>query len=927
MADNTVPPQTNTGVIAVTWWPMETAKALEQSNATVPEPAPVDNGKIKIKQGITEGYLNLGGGKIVNKTSQQYKALIAAWYDDNKIINMYNSKQKVQTPTQPEPVAETPVEDMKTEKIVEPVVTTKEKESTTVDPNPMPVDPNQDNSEARQQEIVNNLNQYKQANPGLFADKALFKKSFSYDNRSDLQKEILDNWYANNVEKVQKTTSLIRQPISSIVNQYMSGAISDTDISNMQSIDPVRYGDIQAAIEQNKKNEEYKKELYGDDDKKKEDSGLNAILNKANTLLESKSTSSMYEDYKNELNSPEMTTLKDDLSVKEGEIKEIDNEINATKSELEKKFKWSGISQGKINALLQDQTQLLQNKKNTLAIEYQTLADKYSNKLSTIKDTLEITEKEQQQKIQQEWLQFQKLGFLYNIYSDQQKRSDAFKMADIQYQRDIEKMQKQFDMNKEMTKYQDQIQNGDINSTDPYLFNRAIEKNVDGLMKQFDGLLLSSRDQMVQRVKDGMRAGKSYSTVLGEIMNDVRSKPEYKTWQNNKLGIDDKPFSLWNGLVAVQGPNGYNIMTEQQFKDSYNIPNEKVQAIQKSINDERALNGFSQYDDPSTVQKVKEERLGKDCGVQCAWYTNILAKKLWLNIQSGSTLQQKITSMSQPWVYSPVPVIWGFVTLDTGAKLADGTPAWHTWYVTEVDTKNGRVKVLNSNYSWTATNPNTKVTENWFPLNQIKASTIAAGKGSPSSTTNLPAAPLTDDQRIVYNNQLTSFRGNPVVKAFEEGMQQYADIKVSLDSDSWPGDVAGVFQFMKSLDPTSVVRKEEFDAAARSAGVAAYIGNTYERLMEGKKLNAEQRKVFGSLVKKYVENRAVSYNRLYDDFKRVTDNMWIDTSYLPTRASDSVISSNLSINTTTPESWQWSLLDSSSLFQWYGNLQWFSRQQ
>lgn len=90
---------------------------------------------------------------------------------------------------------------------------------------------------------------------------------------------------------------------------------------------------------------------------------------------------------------------------------------------------------------------------------------------------------------------------------------------------------------------------------------------------------------------------------------------------------------------------------------------------------------------------------------------------------------------------------------------------------------------------------------------------------------------------------------------------------------------------MKSLDPTSVVRESEFNTAASSAGVSDKIGNSLQKLQNGKQLSEGQRTAFTALAKKFVENRALSYDRLYDDMVRVTDNSKIDRSYLPTRAS------------------------------------------
>lgn len=70
---------------------------------------------------------------------------------------------------------------------------------------------------------------------------------------------------------------------------------------------------------------------------------------------------------------------------------------------------------------------------------------------------------------------------------------------------------------------------------------------------------------------------------------------------------------------------------------------------------------------------------------------------------------------------------------------------------------------------------------------------------------------------------------------------------------------------MKTLDPQSVVRESEFETAAKSAGVANYIGNTFERLSKGKKLTEEQRKAFGTLAKQFITNKATIYDTKYKD--------------------------------------------------------------
>lgn len=58
------------------------------------------------------------------------------------------------------------------------------------------------------------------------------------------------------------------------------------------------------------------------------------------------------------------------------------------------------------------------------------------------------------------------------------------------------------------------------------------------------------------------------------------------------------------------------------------------------------------------------------------------------------------------------------------------------------------------------------------------------------------------------------------------------------------GDISFIFQYMKMLDPGSVVREGEFATAQNAASVPDQIRNLYNRAMKGTRLNAEQRQQF-----------------------------------------------------------------------------------
>jgi len=58
------------------------------------------------------------------------------------------------------------------------------------------------------------------------------------------------------------------------------------------------------------------------------------------------------------------------------------------------------------------------------------------------------------------------------------------------------------------------------------------------------------------------------------------------------------------------------------------------------------------------------------------------------------------------------------------------------------------------------------------------------------------------------------------------------------------GDISFIFQYMKMLDPGSVVREGEFATAQNATGVPEQIQNLYNRALSGQRLNQRQREDF-----------------------------------------------------------------------------------
>lgn len=83
------------------------------------------------------------------------------------------------------------------------------------------------------------------------------------------------------------------------------------------------------------------------------------------------------------------------------------------------------------------------------------------------------------------------------------------------------------------------------------------------------------------------------------------------------------------------------------------------------------------------------------------------------------------------------------------------------------------------------------------------------------------------------------------------------------------GDLAMIFNYMKLLDPGSVVREGEFATAQNTAGVPERVRNTYNRLLSGERLSPEQRTNFKAQAGDIFVAQRDQQNLLEAEFDRI----------------------------------------------------------
>ena len=391
----------------------------------------------------------------------------------------------------------------------------------------------------------------------------------------------------------------------------------------------------------------------------------------------------------------------------------------------------------------------------------------------------------------------------------------------------------------------------DLDSDNPTLQNIAIKNAVADLYKKYPINWMESEAIKEQKVKNLMAQWMSGSQAIAQVEQEIRNSESYKNMMNaqNNNWISDSPYwfaNVWGGIIAVTNKETWEI----EFKKADG-------SIAWWLNNLIQQNESWEY-------------------IQCWKLVNTMIWDItWTYGTMWDSYQSKLNTLNNIWA-SETPVAWWVFVSNPNSTNG------HTWIVQNVNS-DGSIVVLEANADWKTgqiqTNTYSKEQQEamWMKFSQV------IGEQNQEQDNNRK---LTNTEWTQANQVITSFKTDAQVKAFEDAYIQWLSLLSSLNNASWPWDVAAIFQFMKTLDPASVVRESEFKVAAQSAGVFQYIWNTYDRLMKWEKLTDSQREAFWELAKQFVLDRAKLYDTKYEDSIRRLELQGIPTIYFPTNIAN-----------------------------------------
>jgi len=128
-----------------------------------------------------------------------------------------------------------------------------------------------------------------------------------------------------------------------------------------------------------------------------------------------------------------------------------------------------------------------------------------------------------------------------------------------------------------------------------------------------------------------------------------------------------------------------------------------------------------------------------------------------------------------------------------------------------------------------------------------------------------PAGGLAFDAEKVQSAR-KEFTALPQVKSFADQTTAYGRVMSSIADPSPAGDLALIFNYMKVLDPGSVVREGEFATAQNSGSVDDRTRSLYNRIMSGERLSERQRSDFADRATRLYEGAEQQYKSIAEQY-------------------------------------------------------------
>ncbi len=519
----------------------------------------------------------------------------------------------------------------------------------------------QDNSQARMDQIADNLNKYTQTNPELFKDYDTFYNFFiAWKGRSEDQKRFLDQYYAN-YKQNEKYNNMSPTELG---NWMANWQIPEDYINTVNATDPTRAAAIKDSLKDAQDwiaNEGYLSELAGL-------SGFHAW--NAKEMLYRDVNKDWLDDRLYHEPTEEERKLVDENSELEAERLKLSNSMKDLQSDLKDQYPDADLST--IMLLTSDRWQKIQKALDTLNVS-QTKLQWTIKYLQTERATMDKAWSNTISELQKNY-------WLYMQYSPEWIKE----LATAQYEAThptLDKAENWTDTDKAM----------------------ALESVLQWYYDKYWDIIQRPMNQVVQDViREAKASGKSLADALNDnFITPLRAKPQFDTisaWgsANGSWTLEAIKDSAWNiiGYVKID-KNTWTVEWVEWFISW-------IWGNWEWWYQEWANGQFTNYTPISKKQLVQWAKdfmnsfVKEDWSLWWIWgecwsFVNDYLQKLWFNRLYVDPVDKKkaITNTNEPY-------IWAVAVMDS----KNYPQYWHVAIVVWIDKNNGNLTLLESNRWW-----------------------------------------------------------------------------------------------------------------------------------------------------------------------------------------------------------------------------------
>ena len=546
-------------------------------------------------------------------------------------------------------------------------------------------------SDARMNEITNNLNAYRQTNREYFSDRDTYNKMFHYNDRNDQQKALLDSYWKKKegMDTAQKYTTW-----DSIVN-----GMNDAEITN----DQLNYI------------KEYSPEAYRERQQKQQDEVNLRIANLA-TPADPTANAELFQSISKKLNLDpwqsyqiydNWTSMCERLGVfsDSEKLSNYQNQLNQNHQKMESIMtRYANNAGGNVSdalaaARMQKALAPYQQVEANLQNSYQILLNGRNSNLALANQSVQVMQAQAQEDQRIFNQRLQGLGFAMQTASyrtpEQQAQLQLTTTA-ISNEMNLLQQSRQQDLNLYNqyagAKLQNQLQNEltDLSVSDPKQLRANLNNALTSYYEQYGDIIQRSQAQVVDDIINyANKKGISVAQALTEnFIKPLQWKAEYKSRISETYGTNkyqqqysytiDENWNIaikasWYGEIP-QDAFATRPLRQEAYKEVYENSNTWVDYIQ------------------NLAWAIKDGSYWGQCG---AFVNDVLFS--WGNSKIfGNNLDEKIKVCNvnkDDW-----PQIWYAVVMDMWIIASDWKNKWHVGIISQVY-PDGSVDVLESNWN------------------------------------------------------------------------------------------------------------------------------------------------------------------------------------------------------------------------------------